>query len=838
MRVPLSWLKEYVDITMPVEDLAHCMTMAGLEVTAIERVGETWDRDKIFVGEVLEIKPHPNADKLVLATVDYGADQPMTVVTGASNLYPYVGVERPGLKVAFATVGAQLIDGYSQELRYITLKPAKIRGVRSEGMVCSEKELGLSEDHEGILILEPEAPVGMPLQDWLGDTVLEIDITPNMARCMSMIGVAREVAALTGQTLRLPSTEMVAEGPPIEGQVKIVIEEPDLCARYSATLIKGVKIGPSPQWMQRRLILAGMRPINNIVDITNYVMLEWGQPLHAFDYDKLVERAGGETPTITVRRAHEGERIVTLDDVERELTPEMLMIADTVGSIAVAGVMGGANTEVTTETTNILLESANFNFINNRRTAAALKLPSQATARFGRGVDPELTIPAARRASEFMRTLAGGAIARGIADAYPRPPETKRILLTTREVRRILGMDVSLEEITRVLESLEFQVAKVPAVEADVSEPGVLVTVPSHRLDVSMAADLVEEIARVIGYENIPATLMRDELPPQRRNLALEGEERVRDLLVGCGLQEVITYSLTTPEAEARLWPDQAPEVPYIRLANPISADRVVMRRTLMNSLLENLALNLKHRERVAVFEIGRVYLPEEPGAEPDLPAEPRRLAIAMTGPREVRLWTASDAEKPVRPTDRLDFFDLKGVVDTLMDRLHVEVAYQATQHPTFHPGRTAVVRVGDVELGVLGEVHPVVRDRFDLPNQRVCLAELDLDALLEAAAKVHLYEPISRYPAVEMDVALVVDDDVPAGRVRELIIQAGGKLLRAVELFDVYRGPQIPEGKKSLAYSLTFQADDRTLTDEEAARLVKRIVGRLEREIGAQLRA
>jgi len=531
--------------------------------------------------------------------------------------------------------------------------------------------------------------------------------------------------------------------------------------------------------------------------------------------------------------------MVTLDGVERALTPDMLMIADTAGSIAVAGVMGGADTEVKPETTNILLESANFNFINNRRTAAALKLPSQATARFGRGVDPELTIPAARRASEFMRTLAGGTIAQGIADAYPRPPETKRILLTTREVRRILGMDVPVEEITRVLKSLEFQVEQVPDTQSKpgTSDTGLLVTVPSHRLDVSLPADLIEDIARVIGYDQIPATRMRDELPPQRRNLALEGEERVRDLLVGCGLQEVITYSLTTPEAEARLYPPSSHpgrgdemRGSYIRLANPISSDRVVMRRTLMSSLLENLALNLKHRDRVAIFEIGRAYLPEEPGAEPGLPAEPRRLAIAMTGPREPRSWVASEAE--------LDFFDLKGIVDALMARLHVEVAYQTTDHPTFHPGRAAVVCAGDVQLGVLGEVHPLVRDRFDLPPQRVCLAEIDLEALLRVVPREHLYQPILRYPAVQMDVALVVDEDEPAARVRDLMIEAGGELLRAVTLFDVYRGPQIGEGKKSLAYSLTFQAGDRTLTDDEAARLVKRIVGRLERELGAQLRA
>jgi phenylalanyl-tRNA synthetase beta chain len=870
--VPLSWLKDYVDLTVPVDELAHRLTMAGLEVAAIERIGAGWDRDKIVVGEILEVKPHPNADRLTLAVVDFGAAEPLIVVTGAPNLYPYVGRPRPGLKAPFARVGATLIDGHADDGRRLTLKPTRIRGVTSEGMVCSEKELGLSDDHVGIMLLDPDAPVGMPLQDYLGDTVFDIDVTPNLARALSIVGVAREVAALTGQKLRPPSTEMLADGVPIEDRVSIHIEDPDLCSRYSATLIEGVKIGPSPRRLQRRLTLVGQRPINNIVDITNYVMFELGQPLHAFDYDKLVERAGGRAPTIIVRRARPGEHLTTLDGQDRALEPEMLMIADTAGSIAIGGIMGGLDTEVTGATTRILLEAANFYFINNRRTAQVLKLPSQATARFGRGVDPELTVPAARRASELMRTLAGGSIARGVADVYPVRPPVKRIRLTTAEVRRILSMDVPAEQIRSILEALEF------GVEPEDPSPEFMVTVPSHRLDVTIAADLIEEIARVVGYEHIPETLLRDELPPQRRNLELEGEERVRDVLAGAGLQEVITYSMTTPEAEAKVYLETSLQSPvlspqssvlspqssvlspqssvlspsYIRLANPISAERVVMRQTLLASLLENLALNLKYRDRVAIFEINRVYLPA--GADEaalvraagqvrpewaewarqtatQLPVEPRRLGIALAGRRAPRAW--------LTPDDAVfDFHDLKGVIDLLLERLNVtDAILEPIQHPALHPGRAARLVVAGREIGVFGEIHPVIRERYELPAPRICLAEFDLDGLLAAESR-RLYRSISRYPAVEQDVALVVDDDLPAARVHELIVVAGGEMLRRVELFDVYHGPQVPAGKKSLAYSLTFQADDRTLTDDDVARLQGKIVRRLEREIGAQLRA
>ncbi len=820
MRVPLSWLKEYVDIVLPVEELADRLTLAGLEVERIERIGDFWDRDKIFVGEVREVRPHPNADRLVIAVVDYGAAEPMAVVTGAPNLKP----GDRGIKVAFAISGARVIDGHAEEFRMMTLKPGKIRGVRSAGMVLSEKELGISQAHEGIIELAPDAPVGRPLVDYLGDTILDIELTPNLAYALSITGIAREVAALTGQELRLPAPTEHGTGDPAAGQATVEILDPDLCPRYIAAIIRNVEIGPSPDWMQRRLTLAGMRPINNVVDITNYVMLELGQPLHAFDLDLLRGKEPGGAPAIIVRRAHPGERMVTLDKVERTLDEQMLLITDGAGPVAIAGVMGGLESEVTEQTRHVLLEAANFNNLSVRRTSQLLKLASEAAYRFGRGLDPELPPLAALRAAELMRQYAGGTIERGLIDVYPAPAEQPTIDLDPHEVERLLGVALPEQRIQDILESLGFGVLA--------TERGTLaVTVPTYRQDVRIPADLVEEVGRIYGYDNLPNTLIEEEMPPQRTNPLLTLEQRTRDILVGCGLQEIITYSMTNVAGAARLIPGAPPPNPegYVGIANPLSQERNVMRQTLMDAMLETLANSLRVAERATLFEVARVYLPQPDEA---LPAEPRRVAIGLAGPRGPRAW-GCDEPAP------LDFFDLKGIIEALLEHLGVRGAgYVPVESPTFQPGRAAEVRVGERALGVLGEVHPTVREAFDLPAARVPLAELDLEALIELATVMPAMAPISRFPAVTQDLAVVVDQAVPAARVLELIRQAGGDLLRDAVLFDVYRGPQVPPGKVSLAYALTYQALDRTLTDEEAARLQARIVRTLEHQVGAELRA
>lgn len=819
MQVPLSWLKEYVDLVLPVEELADRLTLAGLEVERIERIGDFWERDRVFVGEVLEVRPHPNADRLVLAVVNYGAPEPMTVVTGAPNLKPGMA----GVKVAFAIAGARLIDGHAEGRRMMTLKPGKIRGVESAGMVLSEKELGISEEHEGIMELPAEAPVGTPLVDYLGDTILHIELTPNLAHALSIVGIAREVAALTGQTLRLPAPREQGTGAPAMGQATVEIAHPNDCPRYIAAIIRDVEIGESPPWMQRRLMLAGMRPINNVVDITNYVMLELGQPLHAFDLDLLRPKAPGEPPAIIVRRAHPGERMTTLDGVERTFDGEMLLITDGGGPVAIAGVMGGLESEVSPQTRNILLEAANFDYLSVRRTSQLLKLSSEAATRFGRGLDPELAHLGAVRAAELLAEYAHGRVAQGLIDVYPAPPERPVIELEPEEVERLLGVAVATTRIQEILESLGFGVAA--------TGRGTLsVTVPSHRRDVRLSADLVEEVGRIYGYDNLPDTLIQEEMPPQRRNLPHILTEHVRDLLVGCGLQEIITYSLTNLESVAHLTPGAPPPDPatYVRIENPLSQERNVMRQTLQDAMLQTLGSTLRVAGRALLFEIARVYLPQ-PGER--LPAEPLRLAIGLAGPRGERAWGCD-------PSQPLDFFDLKGVVQALLDRLGARgAAYEPLDSPTFQPGRAATVRVGDVALGVLGEVHPEVREAFDLAG-RVCLAELDLEALIGLAGRIYEMEPISRFPAVTQDLALIVDEVVPAARVYELIRQGGGELLRQAVLFDVYRGEQIPAGKVSLAYALTYQAPDRTLTDEEVARVQQRIVRLLEDKLGAALRA
>jgi phenylalanyl-tRNA synthetase beta chain len=873
MRVPLSWLEEYVEITVPIEELAYRLTLAGMEVGNIEYIGIpagglgdlgrdvhlavpvstghlVWDREKIVVGHILEVRSHPNADRLVLALVDSGIGVVETVVTGAPNLYPYKdkGPLNPPLVAPYAREGAEVIDGHKDDGSRLIIKPRNLRGIDNKSMVCSEKELGLSDEHEGIMLLETDAPPGTPLQDVLGDAVLDIELTPNMARNFSILGIAREVAALTGQKVRHPSPEVAATGAPIEGQANIEIRDPELNPRFMLALIKGVKIAPSPQWMQRRLILAGMRPINNIVDITNYVMLETGEPLHAFDYDVLVKRAGGKAPTIITRTALPGETLTTLDGVTRELDPFTVLVTDTAGPLSIAGIMGGAESEIHQASVNVLLEAATWNFINIRKTLQAQRergkeITSEAGARFSRGVHPALAQTALLRAIELMRRIAGGEVAAGFLDSYPLPAPAVTVDLPLREIDRLLGIALSQDETARILEGLEFKVERL-------NETTLRVTVPDHRLDIGLPpdsphqdiaelvaqADLIEEIARVYGYDRLPQTLLEDVLPPQWANEELSREERVRDLLVKAGLQEIITYRLTTPEREALLTPPGAesdwPAVPYVTLANPISQDKTVMRHTLLAGMLDILAANSRWRTRQALFEIGSVYLPVE-GEK--LPAEPARLCLALTGPRDLHAWQDGVVKNP----PLMDYFDLKGIVEALIRGLHLkDVRFEPSRHSTFHPGRAARLIVGGAEVGTLGELHPKVREAFGLPEQPVLVAEFDMNGLLSSVSDTYLVEAVSTFPAIYQDIALVVDEETPAAQVEAAIWEEGRPLLKEVHLFDVYRGEQIGAGKKSLAYALTFQAEDRTLRDKDADKVRERIVRTLERKLGAKLRS
>jgi phenylalanyl-tRNA synthetase beta chain len=836
MKIPLKWLADYVPLELPVSELVHRLTMAGLEVGAFrsfglpvpeglrikqEEPGPVWDREKVLVARIVRVERHPNADRLKLPTVDYGEGRTLQMVTGAPN----IAVGDSGQKVVVGLEGTRYFDGHVQPKEIKELKPGTIRGVSSSAMVMSEFELGITDEHEGIIVLEDDAPVGVPGADFMGDIVLEADILPNMARCLSLVGIAREVAAITGKPLKAPPATVQATGPDISGRVKVVIADASLSPRYAAGLIEGVKIGPAPGWMQRRLTNAGMRPINNIVDVTNYAMLELGQPLHAFDYDVLKARAGGKAPTITVRPAKAGEVLKTLDGVERKLTPDMLVIADDAGAIALAGVMGGAETEVHAKTTNVLLEAANFDFISIRRTMRALDLPSEASMRFSRGIHPEMVPLALARASDLMRQHAGGTVAKGVVDAYPAPLPGRVLELKMSEVRRILGVDLPLAECARILRALEFGVEQV-------GTDLLRATVPSHRLDIQEGpADLIEDIARLHGYDRLPATLLRDQLPDMAHDPAVAFDETVRDRLVALGLQEAITYSMTTPEREAPLG---LPPVDYVRLLNPINNDRVVMRQSLLTGILEMTAANLRHTDDVHLFEIGNIYLPHEGQKLPD---EPRRLGIVLCGKR----WQENWGDAGQGPKGNLDFYDLKGVVEALLNDLHVsDVTYAPQKVSHLHPGKGAVLSGGSRgchRLGTLGELHPKVAEAFGLAGRAVQVAELDLDVLRKLAPARYAYSPVPRFQAALRDIAVIVEESVPAGRVAAEIRAAGGALLHDIRLFDVYRGDSIPAGTKSLAYALSYIAPDRTLKDEEIKPAHQRIERRLQHVLKARIR-
>lgn len=832
MLVPLSWLKDYVDLPTNPADLVERLTLAGLESSGLyvyglpvpeglrvkpENAGLPWDRDKVVVATVLKIEKHPDADKLKLVTVDYGAAAPKTVVTGAPNIAP----GQSGMKVVLGLKGSRYFytdkDG---KKTVFTLEPKKLRGIDNDAMCMSNFELGIAEDHDGIIILDDADPApGTPLQDLLGDIVVELDVLPNMARCLSLLGIAREVAALTGGAVREPDLTVptVAE----TASVKVEIENPKLCPRYSATVIRDVTIGPAPRWLGSRLRYAGMRPISNAVDITNYVMLEYGQPLHAFDYDVLVKRAGG-TPTIIVRSAKPGEKLKTLDGQDRELSPDDLVIADTAGAIALAGVMGGLDTEVTAATKTILLESASFDFVSVRKTARKFNLFSEASTRFSKGVHPEVVGPAAKRAAQLFAQHAGGKVLSGTVDNYPAPIPPRVIELNKSEIQRVLGFELPPEEVERVLTALQFKV--------EPSLWGWNVTTPPTRLDIQAgAADLIEELARVSGYDKLPESLLAQEMPTPVGNRTLELEEHVRDLLVDAGLTEAITYSLSSEDAEKKLNPQSGGAA--VTLKNPISPERSILRRTLLPGLLAVAKYNLESTDRVAMFELGAVYLPRE-GQQ--LPHEPTRLAIVLTGRRGTSAW-----DQPAEKLPHADFFDLKGVVEQLAADLHLpKVTFQpAKSVPHLHPGRAAELLVNGQPVGTFGELHPKAAKAFDFKDRAVQVAELDLAALLALVPERYAYRPFSTYPPAKRDLAVVVAEDLPSEKVKAELVAAGGDLLAGVELFDVYQGPNIPAGTKSLAFALAYQAPDRTLGDKEIQKAHEKVEGRLKHVLKAQIR-
>ncbi len=799
MKIPLSWLREYVDIDPDnVGELAHRLTMAGNEVGEVHVIGGTWDN--VYVGHVVSVVPHPNADRLTLVTVSLGNEE-ITVVCGAPNV-------AQGQRVAFARVGALLLDARTGETE--TLKAATIRGVESAGMVCSERELGLGDDHTGIVVLPEDAPMGKPLAEYMGDVIFDIEVTPNRPDCLSVLGVAREVAALTGKSVKEPDISYAEEGDPIESLVSVEIVDPSLCPRYTASVVQGIKIGPSPRWMQDRLLKAGQRPISNVVDVTNYVMLEYGQPLHAFDLDTLAEHR------IVVRRAGDGESMTTIDGLQRSLTPDMLVIADADRPVALAGVMGGFDSEVGDGTTSVLLEAACFDGVNNRSTSRAVGLRSEASLRFEKGLSPDLPLPAARRATQLMVELAGGVAAKGVVDVYPGRRARKPVRITLERTQRLLGVEISVAEMARVLESLGFEVERGGG---DALE----VVVPYWRTDIAIEDDLIEEVVRIKGYDWVPTSTRAGDLPAYEPAPMLALKDTVREAMVSSGLTEVVTYSLTNKDVRDKA---EAGGPEPMRLANPLSSELEELRTSLRGGLLQTLEANQRGQPGgIRLFEVGRVFLPKADS----LPDEREVLAAVLTGPRRDQFWQSEDGE--------LGFFDGKGVLEALFAGLGLSAEYRPATDSLLHPGRTASVTLADQAIGLLGELHPRALKAFDLFNRTVAYFELDLTALLALAPdKARAYEPVPRYPGLVRDLALVVDASISAETVRGIIQST--PLVREASLFDVYTGDQLPTGKKSLAYRIVYQSPGRTLTNEEAERTQERLLQRLQQELGATLRS
>lgn len=792
-----------MDVDLPVDQLAARLTMSGVTVDRMEPMGPDF-QGKVVVGKVLTVNPHPKADRLTLCQVEVGPGDVRRVVCGAPNV-------REGMLTAIALPGAQLPGG-------LEIKEAVIRGEASAGMLCSSRELGIDDAHEGIIELPETCVPGTSIEEvlHLDDVAIEIDIYANRPDLLSVIGVAREVAAMLGKEVKLPEPVFQESAEAIEQCTSVEVQAPDLCPRYCARLVRNVKIGPSPLWMQQYLRAAGMRPINNIVDITNFVMLETGQPLHAFDYDRLAEQR------LVVRRAAPGEEMVTLDDVTRKLTEEDLVIADAKAPACIAGLMGGAHVEVTEETRNILLESANFKGASIRRTGRRLGLHSEAAARFEKGLPPEGTVYALERACQLMQELAGATVVAGMIDVNNVEEQPKTIHVRPAVVNKVLGTAIAAEEMVNMLQRLEF------GVEYDGEH--LIVQVPSHRRDLGIEADIIEEVARLYGYDQIATTLPVTETVFAGQTQILVKQDQLREILTGCGLYEVLTYSFISPGDLAKLGDDL--QVfgrdlhNVLTIANPLSEDQSVMRTSLVPGLLNTAQRNFaRQAENVYLYELGRVFWPVASGK---LPVEREMGAVLLSGLRPGTTWGQVPSE--------VDFFDLKGIMELILERLGAKgITFGPSQCPFLHPGRRSAILAGDECIGHFGQVHPQCAAEFDL-ERPVYVAEFDLEALIAHCDDTISYVGIARYPFVKRDLAFLVPNDLAADQVVQVIKEVGGSLVKEVQLFDVYTGKQIPAGYRSLAYGVTYQAEDRTLVDEEIVEIEKKIQERLE-QLGVTLR-
>lgn len=799
MNLPISWLKEYVDIDCTTQEFMDEITLSGSKVESLTVLGK--DIDGIITGKVLEIEKHPDADKLVVTQIDVGNGEPLQIVTGASNL-------TVGDIVPVAMVNSSVYHG--SEL--VKIKKGKLRGVESNGMLCSIEELGFTRHdypeapENGIYVFKDEVPLGADVKELLqiNDEVVEFEITSNRPDCFSITGLARETAATFRKPFKYPEIKVEEKG---EGNaadmISVEIKNPELCPRYIARAVKNVKIEPSPLWLRHRLTAAGVRPINNIVDITNYVMLEMGQPMHAFDIDCIKDRK------IIVRNANEGEKIVTLDGQERQLDPSMLVIADTEKAVAVAGVMGGENSMITEGAEAILFESANFNGPNVRVTAKKLGLRTDASAKYEKGLDPNLALDAVNRAVQLVEMLGCGEVCKGMVDCYPNVRTERTLEYSPESINKLLGTNISSDEMTELFKLIE--------VKADGSKA----VIPTFRPDLEAEADLAEEIARFYGYDKIESTLAAGTPTVGKKSYSQQIEDIIKNTMVSMGLCEAMNYSFESPKVFDKLnIPADSPLRNTVKISNPLGEDFSIMRTITLNGTLTSLATNYKrHRNETAgLFETGKIYIPK---ALPltELPDELPKLTIGMFG-------------------SNVDFYTVKGIVEQLFTVLGIETGeFSANKElPYMHPGRTADLAINGENIGYLGQVHPTVANNYGI-GAEVYVAVLDIAALTKAANFDRVYKALPKFPAVERDIAMLVRDEVPVKEIEAVIREKGGKLLEDIKLFDVYKGKQIEDGFKSVAYSLFFRAPDKTLTDEEISSPMKKILSELESKLNAKLR-
>ncbi|PGB03060.1 phenylalanine--tRNA ligase subunit beta [Bacillus toyonensis] len=805
MFVSYRWLQEYVDIKdVTAQELADKITKSGIEVEGVEVLNK--GVKGVVVGHVLECEKHPEADQLSKCLIDIGEEEPVQIICGAANI-------AKGLKVPVAKVGAVLPGNFK-------IKKAKLRGEASHGMVCALQELGIDgklvskEYADGIFIFPSDAEVGADALEILNlhDEVLELGLTPNRADCLNMLGVAYEVAAIYGREVKLPAIDLQETAEKTSDYISVSVEAKEENPLYIAKMVKNVKIGPSPMWMQTRLMAAGIRPISNVVDITNYILMEYGQPLHAFDYDKLGSKE------IVVRLAKEGEKIETLDDQERTLQEHHLVITNGTKALAVAGVMGGADSEVTNETVNVLIESAYFAGQTVRRTSKDLGLRSESSARFEKGIDPTRTFEAIQHAAALMAKYAGGEALEGVVEADNLQVQERTVSVTAEKVNRVLGTDISASEMGTMFTNLKFPFTEVEGTSH--------VNVPARRPDITISEDLVEEVGRLYGYDHIPVTLPSGTMTRGKLTAAQTKRRKVRRFLEGAGLYEAITYSLTSAD-KAKQYMVEPNEKAPVNLALPMSEERSQLRLSLVPQLLEAVSYNVARKnDSVALYEVGSIFLPTEAG---ELPKEEQHLAGVMTG---LALHHAWQGEKKV-----VDFFVMKGVLEGLFDVLGVanQIAYAPAKREGMHPGRTADIVLDGEVIGFIGQLHPESQKQLDVKDTFVF--ELSLAKVFGADVEETYYSPIPRFPSMTRDMAVVVTTETKAGEMKQVIVEAGGELLKDVTLFDLYEGEKMEEGKKSLAFSMNYFDAERTLTDEEVTEAHNRVLTAVEEKFGAELR-